>query len=149
MRVENESEIHSDSILLFHSPDRKDIFPTHTNALLIIGITNNSNIGQSYLEMRGLYLNEYGADKQALTFVKRMRSLFNSGSSKKAIQYSATRWVASFKPVKFLQLNYSQNENCDRFQVNKNHPSEKSNCNKQSIGFKYLRLNYSDISQVI
>ena len=45
-----------------------------------LDIIDNSNIGHSFLGMQRLHLNEHGVGK--LTFVKRIRSIRNSGSAK-------------------------------------------------------------------
>ena len=55
------------------------------NSLLLdfsLDISNNSKIGYSFLGMHGLHLNEHSGGKLALNFVKRIRSIFNSGSAK-------------------------------------------------------------------
>ena len=52
------------------------------NSLLLdpsLGISNNRNIGHSFLSMYVLHLNEHSADKLALNFVKRIRSILNCG----------------------------------------------------------------------
>ena len=49
-------------------------------------IIDNSNIGHSFLGMHGLHLNEHGAVKLALNFVKRIRSILNSGSAKQKLK---------------------------------------------------------------
>ena len=48
-----------------------------------LNIIDNSNIGHSSLGMHGLHLNEHGVGKLALNFVKRIRSILNSGSANK------------------------------------------------------------------
>ena len=47
-----------------------------------LDIIDNSNIGHSFLGIHGLHLNEHGVRKLALNFVKRIRSILNSGSAK-------------------------------------------------------------------
>ena len=59
------------------------------NSLLLessLDIIDNSNIGHSFLGMHGLHLNEHGTGKLALNFVKRIRSLRNSGSAKQKLK---------------------------------------------------------------
>ena len=51
-----------------------------------LDIIDNSNIGHSFLGMHGLHLNEHGVGKLALNFVKRIRSLRNSGSAKQKLK---------------------------------------------------------------
>ena len=51
-----------------------------------LDIIHNSNIGHSFLGMHGLHLNEHGAGKLALNFVKRIRSILNSGSAKQKLK---------------------------------------------------------------
>ena len=51
-----------------------------------LDIIDNSNIGHSFLGMHGLHLNEHGIGKLALNFVKRIRSLRNSGSAKQKLK---------------------------------------------------------------
>ena len=50
-----------------------------------LDIIDNSNIGHSFLGMHGLHLNEHGIGNLTLNFVKRIRSLRNSGSDKQII----------------------------------------------------------------
>ena len=47
---------------------------------------DNSNIGHSFLGMYGLHLNEHGAGKLVLNFLKRIRSILNSGSAKEKLK---------------------------------------------------------------
>ena len=59
------------------------------NCLLLdstLDIINNSKIGHSFLEMHGLYLNENGAGRLALNFVKRIKSILNFGSVKQKLK---------------------------------------------------------------
>ena len=51
-----------------------------------LDIIDNSNIGHSFLGMHGLHLNEHGVGKLALNFVKRIRSIRNSGSLKQKLE---------------------------------------------------------------
>ena len=51
-----------------------------------LGIIDNSNIAHSSLGMQGLHLNEHVLDKPALNFVKRIRSMRNSGSAKQKLK---------------------------------------------------------------
>ena len=51
-----------------------------------LDIIDNSNIGHSFLGMHGLHLNEHGVGKLALNFVKRIRSILNSGSAKQKLK---------------------------------------------------------------
>ena len=51
-----------------------------------LDIIDNSNIGHSFLGMHGLHLNKHGIGKLALNFVKRIRSLRNSGSAKQKLK---------------------------------------------------------------
>ena len=51
-----------------------------------LDIIDNSNIGHSFLGMHGLHLNEHGIGKLTLNFVKRIRSLRNSGSAKQKLK---------------------------------------------------------------
>ena len=58
------------------------------NSLLLessLEIIDNSNIGH-FLGIHGLHLNEHGIGKLALNFVKRIRSLRNSGSAKQKLK---------------------------------------------------------------
>ena len=48
-----------------------------------LDIIDNSSIGHSFLGIHGLHLNEHGVGKLALNFVKRIRSILNSGSANK------------------------------------------------------------------
>ena len=59
------------------------------NSLLLessLDIIDNSNIGHSFLGMHGLHLNEHGVGKLTLNFVKRIRSILNSGSAKQKLK---------------------------------------------------------------
>ena len=47
---------------------------------------DNNNIGHSFLGMHGLHLNEHGVGKLALDFIKRIRSIVNSGSAKQKLK---------------------------------------------------------------
>ena len=51
-----------------------------------LDIIDNSNVGHSFLGMRGLHLNKHGVGKLALNFVKRIRSIRNSGSAKQKLK---------------------------------------------------------------
>ena len=51
-----------------------------------LNIIDNSNIGHSFLGIYGLHLNEHGAGNLILNFVKRIRSIFNSGSAKQKLE---------------------------------------------------------------
>ena len=51
-----------------------------------LDIIDNSNIGHSFLGMYGLHLNEHGAGKLTLNFVKRIRSIPSFGSAKQKLQ---------------------------------------------------------------
>ena len=51
-----------------------------------LDIINNSNIGHSFLGMHGLHFNEYGFGKLPLNFVKRIKSILNSGSAKQKLK---------------------------------------------------------------
>ena len=51
-----------------------------------LDIIDNSNTGHSFLGMHGLHLNEHGVCKLALNFVKRIRSIRNSGSAKQKLK---------------------------------------------------------------
>ena len=51
-----------------------------------LNIIDNSNIGHSFLCIHGLHLNEHGAGNLILNFVKRIRSIFNSGSAKQKLE---------------------------------------------------------------
>ena len=50
-----------------------------------LDIIDNSNIGNSFLGMNGLYLSEHGVDKLALNFVRLIKSIRNSGSAKQKL----------------------------------------------------------------
>ena len=55
------------------------------NSLLLessLDIIDNSIIRHSFFGMHGLHLNEHGVGKLASNFVKRIRSILNSGSAK-------------------------------------------------------------------
>ena len=59
------------------------------NCLLLdstLDIINNSKIGHSFLEMHGPCLNENGAGRLALNFVKRIKSILNFGSVKQKLK---------------------------------------------------------------
>ena len=82
-------------------------------------IIDNSNIGHSFLIMHGLHLNEHGVDKLALNFVKRIRSICNSGSAKQKLK--EVHWkISSFwrssnnprsdKPEIIYSLSHNLNE---------------------------------------
>ena len=51
-----------------------------------IDIIDNRNIGHNFLGMHGLHLNEHGVGKLALNFLKRIRSIRNSGSAKQKLK---------------------------------------------------------------
>ena len=51
-----------------------------------LDIMDNNNIGHSFLGMHGLHLNEHGVGKLALDFIKRIRSIINSGSAKQKLK---------------------------------------------------------------
>ena len=51
-----------------------------------LDIMDNNNIGHSFLGMHGLHLNEHGVGKLALDFIKRIRSIVNSGSAKQKLK---------------------------------------------------------------
>ena len=51
-----------------------------------LDIIDNSNIGHSFLGMHGLHLNEHGAGKLALNFVKKIRSKLNPGPAKEKLK---------------------------------------------------------------
>ena len=51
-----------------------------------LDIIDNSNIGHSFLGMQRLHLNEHGVGKLTLNFVKRIRSIRNSGSAKQKLK---------------------------------------------------------------
>ena len=51
-----------------------------------LDIIDNSNIGHSFLGMHRLHLNEHSVGKLALNFVKRIRSILNSGSAKEKLK---------------------------------------------------------------
>ena len=51
-----------------------------------LDIIDNSNIGHSFLGMHGLHLNEHGAGKLDLKFVKIISSIRNSGSAKQKLK---------------------------------------------------------------
>ena len=60
-----------------------------------LDITDNSNIGHSFLGIHGLHLNEHGVGELALNFVKRIRSILNSGSAKQKLKEVHSR-ISSF-----------------------------------------------------
>ena len=51
-----------------------------------LNIIDNSTIGHSFLGIHGLHLNEHGTGNLVLNFVKRIRSIFNSGSAKQKLE---------------------------------------------------------------
>ena len=51
-----------------------------------LDIIDNSIIRQSFFGMHGLHLNEPGVSKLDLNFVKRIRSILNSGSAKQKLK---------------------------------------------------------------
>ena len=51
-----------------------------------LDIMDNNNIGQYFLGMHGLHLNAHGVGKLALDFIKRIRSIINSGSAKQKLK---------------------------------------------------------------
>ena len=51
-----------------------------------VDIIDNGNIGHGFLGIHGLHLNEHGVGKLALNFVKRIRSIRNSGSAKQKLK---------------------------------------------------------------
>ena len=51
-----------------------------------LDIIDNCNIGYSFLDMHELHLNRHGVGKLALNFVKRIRSILNSGSAKQKLK---------------------------------------------------------------
>ena len=60
-----------------------------------LDINDNSNIGHSFLGIHGLHLNGRGVGKLALNFVKRIRSILNSGSAKQKLKEVHSR-ISSF-----------------------------------------------------
>ena len=60
-----------------------------------LDIIDNSNIGHGFLGIHGLHLNGHGAGKLALNFVKRIRSILNSGSAKQKLKEVHSR-ISSF-----------------------------------------------------
>ena len=60
-----------------------------------LDIIDNSNVGHSSLGIHGLHLNEHGAGKLALNFVKRIRPILNSGSAKQKLKEVHSR-ISSF-----------------------------------------------------
>ena len=92
------------------------------NSLLLessLDIIDNSNIGHSFLGMHGLHLNEHGVGKLALNFVKRIRSILNSGSAKQKLKEVHSK-ISSFwrssdnprsdKPETIYALSHNLNE---------------------------------------
>ena len=68
------------------------------NSLLsesLLDIIDNSNIGHSFLGIHGLHLNGHDVGKLALNFVKRTRSILNSGSAKQKLKEVHSR-ISSF-----------------------------------------------------
>ena len=51
-----------------------------------LDIIDNNNIGHSFLGMHGLHLNEDGVGNLAFHFVKRIRSILNSGSANQKLK---------------------------------------------------------------
>ena len=97
----NESEIHNGSILLFPPREKQEVSPSHPIAPFksfslichkeqrreeICTTEDLSDSAKEFKSVRlishGLHLNEHGIGKLALNFVKRIRSLRNSGSAK-------------------------------------------------------------------
>ena len=69
--------------------DEKAALTKRLNSLLSessLDIIDNSNIGHSFLGVRGLHLNEHGVGKLALNFIKRIKSISNSGSAKQKLK---------------------------------------------------------------
>ena len=60
-----------------------------------LNIIDNSNIGHSFLGIHGLHLNGHSVGKLALNFVKRIRSILNSGSAKQKLKDVHSR-ISSF-----------------------------------------------------
>ena len=60
-----------------------------------LDIIDNSNIGHGFLGINGLHLNGHGVGKLALNFVKRIRSILNSGSAKQKLREVHSR-ISSF-----------------------------------------------------
>lgn len=52
----------------------------------LLDIINNSYIGNSFLGMHGLHLNEHSAAKLPLNCVKRIRSILNFGPAKQKLK---------------------------------------------------------------
>ena len=64
---------------------KADLTIKSLNSLLLessLDIIDNSIIRHSFFGMHGLHLNEHGVGKLASNFVKRIRSILNSGSAK-------------------------------------------------------------------
>ena len=59
-----------------------------------LDIIDNSNIGHSFLGIHGLHLNGHEVGKLALNFVKRIRSILNSGSAKQNLRRFTQESVA-------------------------------------------------------
>ena len=84
-----------------------------------LDIIDNSNIGHSFLGIHGLYLNEHGAGKLALNFVKRIRSILNSAPAKQKLKEIHSK-ISSFrrssdnprpdKPETIYALSHNLNE---------------------------------------
>ena len=84
-----------------------------------LDIIDNSNIGHSFLGMHRLHLNEHGAGKLALNFVKRIRSILNSAPAKQKLKEIHSK-ISSFrrssnnlrpdKPETIYALSHNLNE---------------------------------------
>ena len=84
-----------------------------------LDIIDNSNIGYSFLDMHELHLNGHGVGKLALNFVKRIKSILNSGSAKQKLKEVHSK-ISSFwrssdnprsdKPETIYALSHNLNE---------------------------------------
>ena len=121
---ENNPNCH---VVLFSPTDRLDdgnaaLTIKRLNSLLSessLDIIDNSNIGNSFLGMHGLYLSEHGVGKLALNFVRIIKYIRNSGSAKQKLNDFHSKissfWRSSYnprsdKPETIYALSHNLNE---------------------------------------
>ena len=95
---ETSFQIYNKLLNLVHFIKENNLTIKRLNSLLSetsLDIIDNSNIGHGFLGIHGLHLNGHGVGKLALNFVKRIRSILNSGSAKQKLKEVHSR-ISSF-----------------------------------------------------
>ena len=108
-----------------------------------IDIIDNSNIWHSFLGMHGLHLNGHGFGKVASNFVKRIRSIRNSGSVKQKEVHSkiCSFWRSSDNPrldnsERIYVLSHNLNEETMKCQKDLSFSTSKNSMIKSNISAK-------------